>query len=243
MIKNIKNKLRELIIKTFSLRSILNIVGVSLIAITLRHFFVSCGFDPLILPVSFEGFSYFFIVGCLKQLICSIEIDSCKIPMGIYTSSSSSFGSSSSSSSDVFFSNASNSTLVGESSSNTGVGSSQSNSSNQGNQTNHNNNITPGDERIIYTYGFATPEQVAFRDHVVANGYDPSMSHQPYAKQLAAQLARGRASEGHSVIPAGIADGDAKYIEVMALQYRPDFNTNRHYYNTNNFRRYLRRLP
>ena len=101
------------------------------------------------------------------------------------------------------------------------------------------------DERIIYTEGFADPQQRAVRDQVIANGYNPAQSNQPYAKNLANKLEemRTRKGEAHSQMPANITPQDEQYMDVMIRVLHPNYNPNAHLSNSRDFRRFLKKLP
>ncbi len=98
------------------------------------------------------------------------------------------------------------------------------------------------DERVVYTEGFADPAQRAVRDGVIANGYNPNESNQPFAKNLSSKLAELRKKEGHSQMPDNLTPQDRRYMDVMIRQLYPNYNPNIHYMNSSTFRTYLKNL-
>ena len=98
-------------------------------------------------------------------------------------------------------------------------------------------------ERIAFTDAFADADQIAVRDNVIANGYDPNVTNQPYARGLADRLRVIARRDMHLQLSETLPVGDINYIQAMMRHYNPNFNVNINNYNTENFRTFLKRLP
>lgn len=100
-----------------------------------------------------------------------------------------------------------------------------------------------GEERIVYTDGFASAAERQIRDSVITHGYNPNVSNQPYAANLSRrmQLIRARCHNSQDVLT--LPPADRAYLDVMIRQLYPNYNPNIHYKNSRSMHTFLRNLP
>ena len=97
-------------------------------------------------------------------------------------------------------------------------------------------------EGIIFTDSFATPHDMAVRDSVIANGYNNTVSQQPYATKLSKKLDYIRKRDSNSGYPDTLSSRDCEYIRIMNSVRRPVHGKDMRP-NTTLFARWLRQLP
>jgi hypothetical protein len=98
-------------------------------------------------------------------------------------------------------------------------------------------------EVITHEHGIANATDAGIRDRVIANGYDPAQTNQPYASKLAVKLKQLAKLEGHKSVPRNLLPGDAEYLSNMHFRAHDVYNPNLHYPNTDKVRKFLKNLP
>lgn len=98
-------------------------------------------------------------------------------------------------------------------------------------------------EVITHEHGIANATDAVTRDSVIANGYDPAQTNQPYAGKLAVKLKQLAKLEQHKSIPKNLLPGDAEYLRNMHYRAHDVYNQNLHYPNTDKVRKFLKNLP
>ena len=96
------------------------------------------------------------------------------------------------------------------------------------------------DERIVFTNGVASPEDANIRNSTINNGYNPNVSHQPYAGNLAKMLKDLR--NGGSSLPDELVDADANFLRAMARHCWNNYDPNKHYLNSRTMRSFIKNL-
>jgi hypothetical protein len=96
------------------------------------------------------------------------------------------------------------------------------------------------DERVLLENGVADAPQATARNNVIANGYDPAVSQQPYASNLANKMDELR--DGDLQLPRGLLEADKNYVRTMSHHCWNNYNPNIHYQNSSTMRRFLRNL-
>lgn len=100
-------------------------------------------------------------------------------------------------------------------------------------------------ENIWSIYGITNADDRAIRDEVIKNGYDSSVSQQPYARKLAARLTE---LKNGSKSPDELYDRDQQYTDIMQRHYWATvrgvtYDPQRHNTCTLAIIKYIRRLP
>jgi hypothetical protein len=98
-------------------------------------------------------------------------------------------------------------------------------------------------EVITHEHGVANVSDATIRDRVIADGYDPAQTNQPYAGKLAAKLKQLAKLEQHKSIPKNLLSGDAEYLRNMHFRAHDVYEPNVHYPNTDKVRNFLKNLP
>ena len=114
--------------------------------------------------------------------------------------------------------------------------------SNNPGTNNPHESIKPGDERIVYTHGFATPEERVIRQDIINRGVRPGVSYQPYVSSLVNALVKAKAAgNGDPTTPRTISNEDAACLNLLVRHmhgnsYRPHV----HQDNTDRVIKYLK---
>lgn len=105
-------------------------------------------------------------------------------------------------------------------------------------------------ENIYNVHGFTNGHDRNIRDSVIANGYDPAVSNQPYASLLVEKITSIRAANPNQGLqpPLELNSPDKRYLDTLHRYYRNNvthqgFDANRHYPCANAVLNYIKRLP
>lgn len=106
-------------------------------------------------------------------------------------------------------------------------------------------------ENLFTEHGVTNGYDRNIRDGVIANGYNPNISQQPYASNLMSKvdsLQKGPSAVTGLQIPQELNDRDKEYIDILHRYYRDHvtmqgFNSNRHYPLAAGVKKFIRNLP